>query len=107
MDLSLSRAGYQQQSQCSVKSGFKKRGSQWIVRVSTMRGSRGEPGMYKSGYQTAANAGLFQAPANDFQFWWAGRESNPQSFRGGFTDRWARHVPFADPGAPKKAEREA
>ena len=29
--------------------------------------------------------------------WWAGRESNPQSFRGGFTDRWARHVPFADP----------
>src|SRR5919197_6504534 len=33
--------------------------------------------------------------------WWAGRESNPQSFRGGFTDRWARHVPIADPrGAP-------
>src|SRR5438094_47018 len=32
-----------------------------------------------------------------FQCWWAGRESNPQSFRGGFTDRWARHVPFADP----------
>jgi hypothetical protein len=29
--------------------------------------------------------------------WWAGRESNPHSFRGGFTDRWARHVPFADP----------
>src|SRR4051794_7312628 len=31
------------------------------------------------------------------QGWWAGRESNPQSFRGGFTDRWARHMPVADP----------
>jgi hypothetical protein len=29
--------------------------------------------------------------------WWAGQESNLHSFRGGFTDRWARHVPFADP----------
>ena len=28
---------------------------------------------------------------------WAGQESNLHSFRGGFTDRWARHVPFADP----------
>ena len=28
---------------------------------------------------------------------WAGRESNPHSFRGGFTDRWARHMPIADP----------
>ena len=29
--------------------------------------------------------------------WWAGQESNLQSFRGGFTDRWVHHVPFADP----------
>src|SRR5207302_6536872 len=32
--------------------------------------------------------------------WWAGRESNPHSFRYGFTDRWARHVPLpTQPGA--------
>src|SRR5437867_4054251 len=50
---------------------------------------------------TLSHQGLLLT-ANDFELWWAGRESNPQSFRGGFTDRWARHVPFADPGRQRR-----
>ena len=59
--------------------------------------------LYQIGFQRSAWELLLNkltATFADFEFhfgWWAGRESNPQSFRGGFTDRWARHVPFADP----------
>src|SRR5262249_30592502 len=52
------------------------------------------------------------APELEIGGWWAGRESTPHSFRGGFTDRWVRvvplpaHGPMVDCRAPTPPEHQ-